>query len=250
MASHQSNASRARLANLKHELLAAADPKKARHLKRFFKTGKGEYGENDCFLGITVPAQRRIASAHLTLDLRDVLILLHSRIHEYRFTALLMLVSRFNRGTPAERTRIHRAYLSNTKWINNWDLVDLTAPTLVGAHLMDKSRAILNRLAASKNLWERRIAIVSTYAFIRKGDFTDALRIAGQLLDDRHDLIHKATGWMLREIGKRDRSVLDAFLKDEIHRISRTTLRYAIERHPERERIRYLRLPIRRHESP
>jgi 3-methyladenine DNA glycosylase AlkD len=235
--------------DVRSALRSAGNPEKAKLLMRFFKTGKGEYGEGDRFLGVTVPAQRIIARAFADLPLRVVLKLLRSGFHEERLTALLVLVRRFEKGRDEERERIYRAYLENTKWINNWDLVDLSAPRIVGARLVGRDRRILYGLVRSKNLWERRIAVLATFAFIDRGDFKDALAIADLLLEDSNDLIHKAVGWLLREIGKKDRCLLDDFLKTHASRMPRTMLRYAIERHPERIRRRWLAIPREGRES-
>ncbi len=238
--------SRARASDVRTALRSAADPVKAKGLQRFFKTGKGDYGEGDRFLGVMVPVQRSIVKRFRSLPSGESLKLLHSPYHEERLTALLLLVDRYGRGSRDEKTRIYKAYLANTKWINNWDLVDLSAPNIIGQYLVDKPRTILRRLARSRDLWERRIAIISTAAFIRRNDFDDILEIGEMLLRDRHDLIHKAVGWMLREVGKRDRKTLDSFLNTHGVHLPRTALRYAIERHSAEERKRYLsRYPSR-----
>ena len=239
-----------RLADVRAAIRSAGNPEKAKLLMRFFKTGKGEYGEGDRFLGIMVPVQRSISRRFSGLDLRSIVRLLHSPFHEERLTALLMLVRRFENGNPAEREWIYRAYLENTDWINNWDLVDLSAPRIIGARLIEDDRRILYRLVRSKNLWERRIAVLATFAFIDRNDFKDAFAIAETLLRDPHDLIHKAVGWMLREVGKKDRRALDVFLKSRASRMPRTMLRYAIERHPERIRRHWLAVPRERRTSP
>lgn len=228
------------LAALRAELQALGDPERGTHSQRFFKTGPGQYGEGDRFLGLTVPEMRGLARKYRELDDPAALELLASAWHEERLVALLLLVQGYSGGDAARRTRIHRAYLANTRHINNWDLVDLSAAQVVGSHLNARDMALLERLARSKDLWERRIAIVSTLHFIRHNEFGPTLRIAGLLLGDTHDLIHKAVGWMLREVGKRDRRVLDAFLKKHYRAMPRTMLRYAIERHPEPVRKRYL----------
>jgi 3-methyladenine DNA glycosylase AlkD len=226
----------ARLSSARAALHAAASPKKAAILHRFFKTGKGEYGEGDQFIGVVVPTQRKIAARFKSLPVADIVRLLHSPIHEERLTALLIMVDHYARGSQAIKRTIYKTYLANASCINNWDLVDLSAPNIVGNHLLNKPGTALKRLARSHNLWERRIAIISTLTFIRHGNFSDTLAISEILLRDRHDLIHKAVGWMLREVGKRDRSVLDAFLTRHAARMPRTTLRYAIEKYPEQER--------------
>ncbi len=226
---------------IESDLERLADAERAEKLAGFFKTGKGEYGEGDVFLGLRVGDTRRIAKKHSGLGLADVRKLLGSRIHEHRLAALLILVERFRKGDEKERKRIYGFYLKNTKKVNNWDLVDLSAPDIVGAYLMDRDRRVLHRLAKSKNLWERRIAVLSTFPFIKEGDYRDALRIAEMLLYDRHDLIHKAVGWMLREIGNRDRDIEERFLKKHYRRMPRTMLRYAIEKFPARRRAWYMR---------
>jgi 3-methyladenine DNA glycosylase AlkD len=219
----------------------AANPAKAKFLAGFFKTGAGQYAEGDVFWGITVPAQRQIGRAHFGVPLAELERLLRSRVHEERLTALLILVDRFERGDKVDRKRIHALYARNLRRVNNWDLVDLSAPNILGAWLLDKDRRVLRRLAASKNLWERRVAMVATQAFIRAGESDDAVTIARQLLGDEHDLIHKAVGWMLREVGKRvDVEVLRRFLRNHAGEMPRTALRYAIERLPPAERQKWM----------
>lgn len=225
-----------KLPNLLRELSEASDPKRARNLTWFFKTGKGEYGEGDKFCGITVPAQRKIARRYRHLSLKDVKKLLGSKIHEHRFTALEILVFQYEGADPAARQQIFDFYLANTRAINNWDLVDTSAPYIVGEHLLSRPRATLYKLAKSANVWERRIAIVSTFTFISHNDLKDTFAIAELLLQDKHDLIHKAVGWMLRETGKRSQPALIDFLKRNYKSIPRTALRYAIERLPEAQR--------------
>ena len=192
-----------------------ANPAKAVFLARYFKTGKGEYGEGDIFLGLTVPQQREIARKYRGLPFKEIEKLLHSKIHEYRLTALMILSGKFAKADTAERTKIYNFYLKNTKYINNWDLIDLSSRDIVGAYLLDKpkERKILFKLAKSKSLWERRIATIATFAFLKQRDFKDSFRVAEILLKDSHDLIHKAVGWMLREIGKFDQAAEEAFLK-------------------------------------
>lgn len=218
------------LIQLKADMETLADPEKAAILSRFFKTGKGQYGEGDIFLGVMVPGQRRIAKKYETLSLKDIRKLLSSKIHEHRLVALIILVNQYKKGDEHDRDKIVDFYLRYSKYINNWDLVDLSAPNIPGEYLLNKDRAVLYRLARSKNLWERRIAIMSTFAFIRKNDFEDALRISALLLHDDHDLIHKAVGWMLREVGKRDFKAEEDFLKEHYRVMPRTMLRYAVER--------------------
>ena len=225
------------------EMQALGTPEKAAHLSKFFKTGKGEYGEGDRFLGIPVPGTRRVAKAHLDTSFEDLHTLLESPWHEVRLCALLILVERFKRKktTEAEREVIYHFYLQHTERCNNWDLVDLSCPTLVGGYLLNRAdRSVLYRLAESSILWEQRIAMVSTYTFIYHRQFDDAIRLAQHFMTHRHDLMHKAVGWMLREIGKRDRPVLSAFLEEYASQLPRTALRYAIEHYPEAERKQYL----------
>lgn len=219
-----------------------ANPSKVKDLLWFFKTGKGEYGEGDKFLGITVPAQRKIARQFRGLPLFEVLRLLKSRYHEHRLTALFILVHQFQQGDDRMRQRIVDAYLNHTAFINNWDLVDSSAPHILGTWLIDRPRRILHRLSRSSSLWEKRISMLATQTLIRRGEFDDALKIARQLLSDSHDLLHKAAGWMLREIGDRDRAVEEAFLKTHALRMPRTMLRYAVEKFPEKRRQFFLRL--------
>ncbi len=213
----------------------------AKVLQWFFKTGPGEYGEGDVFQGIRVPVLRKQVEEFSGAGEPVLLELLHSAIHEERLLALMIMVRQFERGDAAGRARLYRVYLANTDRINNWDLVDASAPQVVGGYLLDKSRKPLYRLARSKSLWERRIAMLAAFTFIRNGEFTDALAIADTLLHDREDLIHKATGWMLREVGKRDTAVLESFLEPRCRDMPRTMLRYAIERFPEPRRQVYLR---------
>jgi 3-methyladenine DNA glycosylase AlkD len=228
------------LAAVRRRLREVANPEGAVFLQRFFKTGPGQYGEGDHFLGIRVPMTRKLAREFADLPLGDVEKLLHDRWHEARLLALVLLVSQYARGGAAEKERIFRLYLANTDRINNWDLVDMSAAGIVGAHLETRDRAPLDRLARSNSLWERRIAIVATYWFIRRGEFDDTLRIATTLLGDSHDLIHKAVGWMLREVGKRDERVLETFLDEHARQMPRTALRYSIERMSPAKRTRYM----------
>ena len=217
-----------------------ADPVRADHSRRFFKTGAGEYGAGDTFLGIRVPLLRRQARLFRELPLRQVQLLLKSRYHEERLCALLILVQKFSEADEEQKAGIFRLYLSNTRYINNWDLVDSSAPQIVGAYLLKKSKRPVYMLSESESLWERRIAIIATFTFIRQGQFRDTLKIANRLINDEEDLIHKAVGWMLREIGNRDRAAERAFLNKHYRVMPRTMLRYAIEKFPERERRRYL----------
>lgn len=218
------------------------DPAKAAVLQRFFKTGPGQYGAGDVFVGVTVPQTRQVARQQLAMSSENIEQLLQSPIHEERLLALLILVEQFGRGTVAQRRAIVRLYLAQTDRINNWDLVDLTADKILGRWLEDRSRRPLYRLAVSKNIWERRIAIVSTFHFIRQGEYRDTLALAEILLHDQHDLIHKAVGWMLREVGKRDEAVLRQFLDAHAAVMPRTMLRYAIERLPPAARAHYMKL--------
>jgi 3-methyladenine DNA glycosylase AlkD len=228
------------LQSLRRSLKAVADPQRAIHNLRFFKTGVGEYGAGDRFLGLTVPAVRALARQYRDLPLRDVDSLLRSPWHEERLLALMLWVDRYRRGDEKQRQRIHHQYLRSTRYINNWDLVDASAGDIVGAFLADKDKRVLFRLARSTNLWERRIAVIATFPFIRDGRFTETLKIAALLLHDQHDLIHKAVGWMLREVGKRDRPRLEGFLIRHQASMPRTMLRYAIEHLPAQQRRRYL----------
>jgi 3-methyladenine DNA glycosylase AlkD len=225
---------------VQNRLRSFANARDAAFLPGFFKTGPGQYGEGDVFIGVRVPTVRRVAGEFKSLPLSEVVRLLHSKIHEERLTALVILVLQTAKGDAATRKRVCDLYLANTKHINNWDLVDLSAPQLVGVHLNDKSRRPLYRLAKSAWLWDRRISILATFHFIRQGDFDDTIRIAEMLLGDREDLIHKAVGWMLREVGKRDRDVLEAFLQMHSRIMPRTMLRYAIEKFPPKKRLAYL----------
>lgn len=216
--------------NLQKELKKLANPDKAKILQRFFKTGKGEYGEGDKFLGIMVPQIRSLVKKYRGLGFSEIDKLLHSKFHEKRLLALLILVSRFEKGESKTQEKIFNFYLANTKHINNWDLVDLTAPKIVGEYLLNKDRLILYELVKSNNLWKRRIAILSTFTFIKKNDFIETLKISKLLLTDPHDLIHKACGWMLREVGKRNLENEEEFLKKYFKIMPRTMLRYAIEK--------------------
>ncbi|MFH1401858.1 MAG: DNA alkylation repair protein [Parcubacteria group bacterium] len=227
--------------DLKRELQKLADKKKAGQLLRFFKTSKGEYGEGDLFLGVMVPKQRKIVAKYKYLALADLAGSISSKFHEERLTALLILVWQFQKADETQKKRIFDFYIKNRRHVDNWDLVDLTAPKIVGAYLEDKDRSLLYKFAKSKNIWERRIAVLSTFYYIQKGDCLDALKIAEILKNDRHDLIQKAVGWMLREMGKRcGKNYEEDFLKKYHKTMPRTMLRYAIERFPEKERQKYL----------
>jgi 3-methyladenine DNA glycosylase AlkD len=208
---------------------------------RFFKTGKGEYGEGDKFLGIRVPTIRKCVREYGQISLKDALELLKSPFHEARLLALLILVAKYSAAkTPTERMTIYFCYLSHRRFINNWDLVDSSAEHIVGAYLFSRNRGPLYRLAGSRSLWDRRIAVMSTFHFIKREDFSDTLAIAKLLLHDTEDLIHKAVGWMLREVGKRDRETEEQFMKKHYTKMPRTMLRYAIEKLPESDRLAYL----------
>jgi 3-methyladenine DNA glycosylase AlkD len=222
-------------------MMRLANPVRAEGVSRFFKTAPGEYGAGDRFLGITVPVLRKLAASHQQAPLATLRTLLKSRWHEERLLALLILARQYAASDRAHRNAIYRLYMAHTRHINNWDLVDCSAEHIVGAHLVGRQRSRLRRLATSSSLWERRIAILATFHYIKRGEFDETLRIARLLRDDRHDLIHKAVGWMLREVGKRDRRAEEAFLREHAGRMPRTMLRYAIERFPPRLRARYLR---------
>ncbi len=228
------------LEKIKRELAQLGDPNRAKKLSGFFKTGKGQYGEDDIFLGIPVPKQRKVAREYIDLSLNGLQELLNSKIHEHRFTALVILISKYRKAEKSGKEKIFNFLLKNTGNINNWDLVDLSAPRIIGDYLVDKDRSILYRLAKSNSLWERRISILSTFIFIDNNDFEDALNISELLLHDKHDLIHKAVGWALREIGKRDQNVEERFLSKHCLQMPKTMLRYAIEKFDEKRRIFYL----------
>jgi 3-methyladenine DNA glycosylase AlkD len=222
---------------LKRDLKSKSNPEKAKVYQKFFKTGVGEYGEGDVFLGLNSQEIKDIAQKYYQVDLEDLQKLLEDKVHECRMSAARILVNNYKK----DKENTFRFYVKNAKKFNNWDLVDVSCHKIVGDFLLDKDRKVLYKLANSKNLWKKRIAIVSTYAFIRENDFDDTLKISEILLGDSHDLIHKAVGWMLREVGKKDENVLKDFLKKNYSDIPRTTLRYAIEKLPEDERKKYLR---------
>src|SRR5688572_18355403 len=230
----------AALASVRRDLRKVARRERAESNKWFFKTGPGEYGACDRFLGVTVPQLRAIAREYRDMPLKYVVTLLRSPWHEERLLALLIMVAQYARADKPTREALHQLYLRNTKSINNWDLVDSSAAQIVGAHLEPRDRRVLRTLAKSKSMWERRIAMIATYHYIRQRDFKDALTIAGLLRRDEHDLIHKAVGWMLREIGKRDRGAEERFLRKYARTMPRTMLRYAIEKFPQPLRRRYL----------
>lgn len=230
------------IGNLKKDLKKIANPNKAKILARFFKTGKGEYGQGDIFLGITVPKSRELARKYSNLSFNENKELLKSKIHEERMIALLLLIYKFKTGDETIKSNIYKFYLTNTKYINNWDLVDLSAPFIMGNYLVDKDKNILTKLSKSKNLWKKRIAIMSTFTFIRfKKDYSWTFKIAEILLKDPHDLIQKATGWMLREVGKNiSQEAEEEFLRKYYKEMPRIMLRYAIERFPDKLKINYL----------
>lgn len=221
-------------------LRSIADPATAVIAQRFFKTAPGQYGAGDIFLGIKVPTLRALVKTFRDTPLKTIGALLKSARHEERFFALLLLMNFYQRGGDADKQAAHDLYLTHTAHINNWDLVDVSAPHIVGDFLADKSRQVLYALVASESLWERRIAIISTLHFIRRNEFADTLRLAEHLLGDTHDLIHKAVGWMLREVGKRDLATEEVFLQQHYRSMPRTMLRYAIERFPQARRRQYL----------
>jgi 3-methyladenine DNA glycosylase AlkD len=218
----------------------AGNPEAARQLQRFFKTGEGQYGEGDTFVGVKLPPLREIAKQYRDLSLPDIKELLHSPIHEHRMVALVIMVLQFKRGSQEQKHALYDLYLTNTAHINNWDLVDLSCRDIVGGYLADKSHQPLYDLARSPDLWERRIAMVSTWWFIREHDLEDTFAIAELLLGDKHDLIHKAVGWMLREAGKRDEKALKRFLDQHAAHMPRTALRYAIERFGPEDKMHYM----------
>jgi 3-methyladenine DNA glycosylase AlkD len=229
-------------AQIKDELFAIAIPGKREVLSRFFKTGEGEYGAGDHFIGVTVAQQRELVKRYQVMPPSDIAILLSDEFHECRMIALLFLVRHYQKsGSDEEKKKIFNFYLNHTRGINNWDLVDLSAPYIVGDFLLNRNRETLYELIESDNIWEQRIAIVSTLGFIRKGDFADTFRFAERMETIRHDLLQKATGWMLREVGKRDFQQLYDYLKEHYKKMPRTTLRYAIERFEEPMRKQFLK---------
>ena len=231
------------VSQIKKELKKAGNPQKAAVLKKFFKTGPGQYAEGDIFIGVMVPQVRAIVKKYIHINLKDALHLLRSPIHEERLTALLILVAKYKKENI--KNRIFELYLKNTKFINNWDLVDLSAEHIIGAHLMARNRALLMDLSRSPNLWERRIAVLSTFHFIKHNSFDPTFRVSRMLLNDKEDLIHKAVGWMLREVGKRDQKTLEEdFLRRFYRAMPRTMLRYTIERFPAKKRLAYLKSQI------
>lgn len=227
--------------DVKRELDKNENPADAKFLQRFFKTGKGQYGEGDIFIGLRVPLTRKIAGSFKTLPLNEVEVLLESPIHEHRLCALIILAEDSKKADTAKKQAIYDLYLKRTDRINNWDLVDVSCRDIVGGYLMDKPRDVLYSLARSDNMWERRIAIVSTWAFIRVGQLEDTFKLAKILMKDTHDLIHKAVGWMLREAGKKDEDSLRAFLDEHARAMPRTMLRYSIERLSSDDKLRYMK---------
>ncbi len=227
--------------NIKEEFKQLSNAKQAKHLQKFFKTGKGEYGEGDIFLGLRVPVIRKIAKKYRTLPISDTAEFLKSPFHEERLFALIVLVELFRKKDKENKEKIYELYLSHTKYINNWDLVDISAPRIVGAYLFTRDKKPIYILARSENLWERRIAMMSTLFFIANNEFSNTLKIAEIFLKDKEDLIHKAVGWMLREVGKKDSEVEEEFLRKHNQEMPRTMLRYAIEKFSEEKRKSYLR---------
>ena len=229
-----------RLNELRKKIKSLARADIAKTMQWFFKTGKGDYGEGDIFIGLKVPTQRKIAREFKDLTLSDLKELLKSDIHEERLISLFILIDKYEKGNENEKETIFKFYIKHRKGVNNWDLVDISAPKIIGKYLLEKDKSLLINYASSKKLWERRIAILSTYEFIRNGKYETTFNISRKLLEDRHDLIHKAVGWMLREIGKRDLIAEEKFLKFHYKKMPRTMLRYAIEKFPETKRKKYL----------
>lgn len=227
--------------NIQKELKRLGNKEYTARLRKYFKTGKGEYGEGDKFLGIRVPVLRKLAEKYRKISIGEASELLKLQFHEERLFSLLVLVEIFKRADNKDKKRIYTVYLSNTEFINNWDLVDASAGHIVGAYLLTRDKKPIYMLARSKILWERRISIMSTSHFIKYNKFVDSLNIAEILLDDEEDLIHKAVGWMLREIGKRDFELVERFLGKYYKGMPRTMLRYAIEKFPEEKRKSYLK---------
>lgn len=226
--------------NLFSELRNLSSPEKAKKLSVFFKTGKGEYGEGDTFIGVKVPEQRKIAKKYVGIEFQDVKRLIKSKIHEHRLTGFFILVYKYSRADEKAKKKIFDFYIENKEYVNNWDIVDTTAPNIIGGYLLDKDRKMLYDLARSEGLWDKRIAMLSCYTFIKNNDFDDALRISEILLLDKHDLIQKAVGWMLREIGNKDMETEEFFLKKHYKHMPRTMLRYAIEKFPKDKRKFYM----------
>lgn len=226
---------------IKQELDAAATPAHKEASQRFFKTGPGEYGEGDVFIGVTVPHIRKTAKTHKTLPLEELPKLLRSEIHEERQCALFIMIAQFQKGNASQQRTLFDLYQNNIRYINNWDLVDCSAEHIIGAWIKDRSRGILTQMARTNNIWKRRIAVMSTFAFIKDGDFHDTLKLAKLLMEDKEDLIQKAVGWMLREIGNRHMDTEVTFLKKHYKNMPRTMLRYAIEKFSKQKRQLYLK---------
>lgn len=224
------------VSEIRTRLQQLANSDKAAILQRFFKSGPGEYDEGDVFLGINAPVLRELVKEYPNIAVAEAEALLHSDLHEERALALMLWVRLYTKGSAEQKEHIYQRYLANTDWINNWDLVDGSAPHIVGQHLLKRDRKILYQLANSNSLWERRIAIIATQQFIRHHDFADTVKIAALLLDDKEDLLHKAVGWMLREVGNRDLPTEEAFLAQYSQCMPRTMLRYAIEKFPDEKR--------------
>lgn len=228
------------LGKLQKELKKLENKKRALLLQGYFKTKEGEYGFGDIFIGLTVPQSRQLAIKYKSLTFLEIAALLSSKIHEERLIALLILVHKF-KTEPLEQRRIFDFYIKNRKYVNNWDLVDLSSHEIIGEYLIDKPKDILIKFANSQNLWEKRIAVISTFRFIKNKKYSDALKIAEILIEDREDLVQKAVGWMLREIGKKNLEKEEQFLKKNHKKMGRTALRYAIEKFPEKLRLTYLK---------
>jgi len=229
---------------LKNDLKFLANFEHANNLQWFFKTGKGQYGEGDVFIGVKVPQIRKVSNRYSGLLLSEIKKLLYSRIHEERLCAFLILVEKFKNADEVEKKKIFDFYIKNAKRANNWDLVDLSCPKIVGEYLLNKNKSILYKFAISNNLWEKRISIISTYTFIKNKKFADSFKLAKILMNDKHDLIHKAVGWMLREVGNRNQVEEEKFLKKYYKKMPRTMLRYAIEKFEENKRVAYLKSRI------
>lgn len=229
------------LKELQKEILKLKNPLKANLLSRYFKTGKGEYGEGDVFLGLTVPQLRDIAKKYSHLKLNNIKNLLKSKFHEFRMTGVFILTYKYKKADIEIKKQIFNFYIRNKKGINNWDLIDLSSPNIVGDYLKDKDKSILYKLLKSENIWDKRIAVLATFGFIKIKNYKDSLKIAEILLNDKHDLIHKAVGWMLREIGKQDIKTEELFLKKYYKKMPRTMLRYAIEKFPQSKRNFYMK---------
>lgn len=228
------------LTQIKIDIEKIATKERAIVSQRYFKTGKGEYGEGDFFIGLTVPQTRELAKKYKNLQINEIKELLTSRIHEYRLLALFILVSKFKKSKEIERQELCDFYLNHTEYINNWDLVDQSAHLILGEHLINKDKSLLEKLAKAESLWERRISIIATLQFIRKNQFNETFKIANILLKDKHDLIHKAVGWMLREVGKKDRNQLENFLNKHHKAMPRTMLRYSLEHFSKEKKLHYM----------